>query len=200
MTSKAIKSATKAIKNAPPECSRPPRRIGYARVSTEGQNLDLQLDALRKAGCDLVYADHGVSGMKASRPEFDKAMAALHAGDTLVVWKLDRMSRSLRHLVDIVEELRQRGCQFECITDAIDTSSAMGQFTFHIMAAMAQLERSLISERTLAGLDAARARGQRLGRPAGSKKGHRRGSRRNVVRVRSSFARQFMRAVCKLAA
>ena len=145
--------------------ARTPRKIGYARVSTPEQRLDLQLEALRQAGCDAIYADHGVSGAKRSRPEFDQAIAALGQGDTLVVWKLDRMSRSLRDLVDIMELLRTRGCHFECITDRIDTTSAMGQFTFHIMAAMAELERSLISERTKAGLAEARRRGQGLGRP-----------------------------------
>ena len=196
MASDAIKSARKDTKYDKREAGEaPPRRIGYARVSTEGQNLDLQLNALREARCDLIFADHGVSGVKTRRPEFDKAMAMLGAGDTLVVWKLDRMSRSLRHLVDIVEGLRLRGCQFECITDAIDTSSAMGQFTFHIMAAMAELERSLISERTLAGLAAARARGQRLGRP---KKGHRRNHRMYYSPMQSVFARQFEGAVAAI--
>lgn len=147
------------------QASREPRKIGYARVSTREQNLDLQLQALREAGCARIYADHGISGAKRHRLEFDRALKSLRAGDVLVVWKLDRMSRSLRDLVDIMELLRRKGAHFECITDRIDTTSAMGQFTFHIMAAMAELERSLISERTKAGLEAARRRGSRLGRP-----------------------------------
>lgn len=191
MTPHAIKSARKDTKYDKKGADSMPRRIGYARVSTEGQRLDLQVTALEQAGCDHIFADHGVTGARRNRPEFDKAMAMLAAGDTLVIWKLDRMSRSLRHLVDIVEELRLRGCHFECVTDAIDTSSAMGQFTFHIMAAMAELERSLISERTLAGLAAARARGQRLGRP---KKGHRRHLRTRLGHRTMRLAERFRAA------
>ena len=146
-----------------------PRKIGYARVSKADQHLDLQIIALKDAGCDRIYADHGVSGTKRHRPEFDKALKALRPDDILVVWKLDRMSRSLRDLVDLMEELRTRQCHFECLSDKIDTTSAMGQFTFHIMAALAELERSLISERTKAGLEAARQRGVKLGRPQKSR-------------------------------
>ncbi|MCJ2187887.1 recombinase family protein [Novosphingobium beihaiensis] len=139
--------------------------IGYARVSKIDQNLDLQLDALRAEGCEAIYADHGVSGAKRKRPEFDKALNALRAGDTLVVWKLDRMSRSLRDLLDIVEEIHGRDAHFKCITDQIDTTNPMGEFFFHILASLAHFERRLISERTKAGLEAARKRGVRLGRP-----------------------------------
>ncbi len=142
-----------------------PRKIGYARVSTADQRLDLQLDALREAGCDPIFADEGLSGAKRNRLEFDRAIAALREHDTLVVWKIDRMSRSLRHLVDIMDELTKRGCHFESLTDKIDTSTPMGLFTYNLLGSIAQLERSLISERTKAGLSAARKRGVRLGRP-----------------------------------
>ncbi|MCD1624332.1 recombinase family protein [Citromicrobium bathyomarinum] len=142
-----------------------PRKIGYARVSRADQRLDLQLDALREAGCDPIFADEGLSGAKRNRPEFDQAIAALREHDTLVVWKIDRMSRSLRHLVDIMDDLTQRGCHFESLTDKIDTSTPMGLFTYNLLGSIAQLERSLISERTKAGLESARKRGVRLGRP-----------------------------------
>lgn len=177
-----MKKARKDIGNSGVTDEGRPRRIGYIRVSKDDQRLSLQLDAMRRARCDLIFPEHGVSGAKGKRPEFDKAMAALRPGDTLVVWKLDRMGRSLRHLVDVMQAIEARGAHFECITDAIDTSTAMGKFFFHVMAALAQLERELISERTRAGLEAARARGKRLGRP---KKGH----RRIVVRV-SKWRRQ----------
>ncbi len=141
------------------------RRIGYARVSTEEQNLNAQLDALTASGCDLVFQDLGVSGAAKKRPGLDKALDALGKGDTLVVWRLDRLGRSLPHLVSIIEQFGQRGIEFQSLTEAIDTHSAGGRLLFHIMAAMAEFERSLISERTRAGMRAAKARGQRLGRP-----------------------------------
>ncbi|MEH6717111.1 recombinase family protein [Parasphingorhabdus flavimaris] len=141
------------------------RKIGYARVSCAEQRLDLQLNALKKHGCDKVYADHGLSGARKKRPELDAALSALVEGDSLVVWKLDRISRSIRDLFTITDDLNNRGCSFESLTDNIDTSSAMGEFFFHVLAAISQLERGIISERTKAGLEAARQRGVRLGRP-----------------------------------
>ncbi|TCG09273.1 DNA resolvase [Paraburkholderia steynii] len=139
-------------------------RIGYARVSTDDQNLDLQLAALKKADCDDIFTDQGVSGARFSRPGLEQAMAALSKGDTLVVWRLDRLGRSLTKLVELVDALGARGVQFVSLTECIDTTSPGGTFLFHIMAALAQFERSLIGERTRAGMVAAKARGQHVGR------------------------------------
>lgn len=138
-------------------------KIGYARVSTGDQNLDLQRDALGAAGCDRVFEDM-VSGTSRERPGLDAAFAALHAGDTLVTWRLDRLGRSLSHLIALVAELDRRGCGLVSLTEAIDTGSASGKLLFHIMGALAEFERALISERTKAGLAARRSRGQHLGR------------------------------------
>ncbi|MFP3554923.1 recombinase family protein [Paraburkholderia sp. SIMBA_049] len=139
-------------------------RIGYARVSTDDQNLDLQLAALMKADCDDIFTDQGVSGARFSRPGLERTMAALSKGDTLVVWRLDRLGRSLTKLVELVDALGARGVQFVSLTECIDTTSPGGTFLFHIMAALAQFERSLIGERTRAGMVAAKARGQHVGR------------------------------------
>lgn len=139
------------------------QRIGYARVSTDDQNLDLQRDALQKAGCALIY-EEAVSGKSADRPELEQCRKALRAGDTLVVWRLDRLGRSLPDLVQIVAELEQRGIAFESLTEKIETSSAAGKLVFHVFAALAEFERNLIRERTHAGLAAARARGRKGGR------------------------------------
>src|SRR6266545_4006100 len=142
--------------------------IGYARVSTNGQELQLQLDALKKAGVAKadIYTDKA-SGSKTARPGLERCLQALQPGDTLLVWRLDRLGRSLRHLIDLVEDLRQRGVGFKSICDgAIDTTTASGEFIFHIFTALAQFERRLIQERTNAGLAAARARGRNGGRPA----------------------------------
>ena len=138
-------------------------RIGYARVSTDDQMLDLQLDALTTSGCDPVYQET-VSGKSAVRPELAQCLKALRAGDVLVVWRLDRLGRSLSDLVRIVSELEQRGIGFESLTEKIDTTSATGKLTFHVFAALAEFERNIIRERTKAGLDAARARGRTGGR------------------------------------
>ncbi|WP_439854772.1 recombinase family protein [Pseudomonas yamanorum] len=139
--------------------------IGYARVSTEEQNLDLQTQALQKLGCDKIYSDFGVSGATSSRQGLDQAMARLKSGDKLVVWRLDRLGRSLNHLVQLLETLGRRNVRFHSITEHIDTSSSGGRLVFHMMAALAEFERSLISERTRAGIAAARARGKPIGRP-----------------------------------
>ena len=139
-------------------------QIGYARVSTADQNLDLQLDALRAAGCEKIYEDH-VSGTMTSRPGLKQAMAALRAGDTLTVWRLDRLGRSLAHLISVVEELRQRQIGFRTIGESLDTTSAGGRLVFHIMGSLAEFERSLIVERTQAGIKSAQARGVHCGRP-----------------------------------
>ncbi len=140
-------------------------RIGYARVSTEEQNLDLQIDALRGAGCDSIFADQGISGAKINRPGLAEALHTLKAGDTLIVWKLDRLGRSLRDLISVMSDLDRSSIRFVSLTESIDTQTSTGRFTFHMIAALAEFERSLISERTRAGLESARRRGSRLGRP-----------------------------------
>lgn len=137
--------------------------IGYARVSTGDQNLDLQERALRDAGVAEIFTDC-VSGAAATRPGLDRALAALSRGDVLVVWRLDRLGRSLPHLISVVTELGERGVGFRSISDSIDTTTAQGRLVFHMMGALAEFERALISERTQAGLRAAKARGERLGR------------------------------------
>lgn len=139
-------------------------KIGYARVSTDDQNLDLQLEALKAAGCAQVFTDHGVSGSTFSRPGLDEILRTLTAGDTLVVWRLDRLGRSIQKLIELVETLGKEEIQFVSITECIDTTSAGGTLLFHIMAALAQFERSLIGERTRAGMRAAKARGKHIGR------------------------------------
>lgn len=137
--------------------------IGYVRVSTNDQNTVLQRDALERSGCELIFEDK-ISGKTAERPGLKKLFKRLSPGDTLIVWKLDRLGRSMRHLVVLVEELRQRSVNFRSLTDSIDTSTPMGRFFFHIMGALAEMERELIIERTRAGLAAARAKGRIGGR------------------------------------
>ena len=137
--------------------------IGYVRVSTNDQNTDLQRNALVCAGCEQIFEDK-LSGTKTDRPGLKRALKRLQKGDTLVVWKLDRLGRSMRNLVLLVDELRQRGIHFKSLTDSIDTSSPMGRFIFHIMSALAEMERELIVERTRAGLAAAREKGRIGGR------------------------------------
>ena len=139
-------------------------RLGYARVSTDDQNLDLQRDALAQAGCRQVYEEKA-SGKGADRPELDHVLADLRPGDTLVVWRLDRLGRNLADLVRIVSELRNKGVGFESLTERIDTVTATGELVFHLFASLAQFERNLIRERTRAGLASARARGRKGGRP-----------------------------------
>lgn len=139
--------------------------IGYARVSTEEQNPASQLDALRKADCIRIFVDEGISGVTTSRPALDQALAALRPGDVLVVWKLDRLGRSLSHLIEITGRLAAQGIGFRSLSEAIDTTTASGRLLFHIMGALAEFERALISERTRAGMAAAKARGARVGRP-----------------------------------
>ena len=138
--------------------------IGYARVSTDDQKLDLQMDALHSAGCNEIYQDVA-SGAKVQRSGLDKAIQYIRTGDTLVVWKLDRLGRSLKHLIDVVNDLNTRGVFFKSIRENIDTSNSGGKLTFHLFGALAEFERDIISERTRAGLAAARARGRVGGRP-----------------------------------
>lgn len=137
--------------------------IGYARVSTQDQNLDLQTEALTKAGCEKIFNDK-ISGSRAERPGLTKALEMLREGDTLVVWKLDRLGRSVKNLVDLVGELHQQGIQFKSLTDAIDTGTPSGRFFFHVMASLAEMERELTVERTRAGLEVARQLGRKGGR------------------------------------
>ena len=139
------------------------KRIGYARVSTDDQNLDLQRDALTKAGCEVIY-EETASGKSSQRIELEHCRKALRSGDTLVVWRLDRLGRSLSDLVNIIGELEREGITFESLSEKIDTGSASGKLQFHVFAALAEFERNLIRERTLAGLTAARARGRVGGR------------------------------------
>ncbi|MFU0945220.1 recombinase family protein [Kluyvera ascorbata] len=138
-------------------------QVGYVRVSTNDQNTALQRDALERSGCKLIFEDK-ISGKTSDRPGLKKLLKSLSPGDTLVVWKLDRLGRSMRHLVVLVEELRQRSVNFQSLTDSIDTSTPMGRFFFHVMGALAEMERELIVERTRAGLAAARAEGRIGGR------------------------------------
>jgi DNA invertase Pin-like site-specific DNA recombinase len=134
--------------------------IGYARVSTSDQKLNLQRDALKAAGCTRIFVDRGVSGATNQRPGLARALAFLKPGYTLIVWKLDRLGRSLAHLVHTIAELGERGVNFRSLSDPIATESAGGRLILHIMAALAEFERSLNSERTRAGLEAAKRRGQ----------------------------------------
>jgi DNA invertase Pin-like site-specific DNA recombinase len=145
------------------------RLIGYARVSTEEQSLDLQLDALKAAGCDKVFVEKA-SGGDRNRPELAKALSFVRAGEVFCVYKLDRAGRSLLHLLEIVEDLKSRSVGFKSVNEAIDTTTAAGNMLFQIMGAFAEFERSVIRERTLAGLAAARARGRIGGRPKGPRK------------------------------
>jgi DNA invertase Pin-like site-specific DNA recombinase len=138
--------------------------IGYARVSTQDQTLNLQLDALKKADCFKIFTDT-ISGTKAERRGLTEALGFLRSGDTLVVWRLDRLGRSLRHLIDTITALQERGIGFKSLTENIDTTTSGGKLIFHIFGALAEFERDIIRERTQAGLTAARARGRVGGKP-----------------------------------
>jgi len=138
--------------------------IGYARVSTHDQNLDLQKDALEKAGCEKIHVEKA-SGKSSNRPELRKVMNYLREGDTLVVWRLDRLGRSMKHLVELVTQMDEKEIGFRSLTEAMDTSTSGGKLIFHIFGALAEFERNLIQERTQAGLAAAKARGRIGGRP-----------------------------------
>lgn len=140
-------------------------KIGYARVSTEEQNLNLQVDALEESGCERIFKDEGISGATNHRKGFEEALKAIKPGDTLMVWKLDRLGRSLQHLISVIENLGANGIGFRSLSEAIDTTTAGGKLVFHIFGALAEFERGLIGERTRAGLMSAKKRGRRLGRP-----------------------------------
>lgn len=137
--------------------------VGYARVSTQDQNADLQEDALSGAGCEKVFTDKA-SGAQADRPQLEAALSYLREGDVLVVWRLDRLGRSLKHLITVVSDLEDRDVGFRSLTESIDTTTSAGKLIFHVFAALAEFERDLIRERTKSGLEAARARGRKGGR------------------------------------
>ena len=140
------------------------RNFGYARVSTTEQNMDLQITALNAAGCAKILTDEGFSGADFTRPGLTKMLRTLRRGDTLTVWRLDRLGRSLFELLKLVRDLNERGVEFRSLSESLDTSTSAGRLLLHVLASMAEFERSLISERTRAGMAAARARGSRIGR------------------------------------
>jgi len=140
-------------------------KIGYARISTADQKLNLQIDALTKAGCEKIFHDV-VSGSRSERPGLNEALEYIREGDLLVTWRLDRLGRSLKHLIELINELDKRKIGFESLQESINTTTAGGKLVFHVFGAMAEFERSLIQERTKSGLEAARARGRNGGRPS----------------------------------
>lgn len=142
-----------------------PKKVGYARVSRDDQNLDMQKDALSAAGCSLIFEDHGVSGARSSRPGLDAALSAVQTGDTLIVWKLDRLGRSTQHLLGLVTDLTARGIVFVSLRDSLTVAdTGLGKFFLTVLAAIAELERDMIRERTCESLAAKRRRGEPLGR------------------------------------
>ncbi len=143
--------------------------IGYARISTTNQNLDLQIDALKKAGCEKIYQDQ-ISGSAINRPALDELIQDIRKDDVLVIWKLDRLGRSFKDLITLVNNLLERGVGLKSLNDPIDTTTAQGRLIFNIFGSLAEFERERIRERTLAGLEAARLRGKKGGRPAGLSK------------------------------
>ncbi|AFK05698.1 Resolvase domain-containing protein (plasmid) [Emticicia oligotrophica DSM 17448] len=142
--------------------------LGYARVSTKDQNLDLQIEALKKAGCEKIFQEK-ISGSTKERPELNKMLQHLREGDIIVVWKLDRLGRSIKNIIDLVLELNQKKVIIKGLTDGVDTSTSNGRLFLNVMASLAEYERELIRERTNAGLSSARARGRVGGRPKGLK-------------------------------
>jgi DNA invertase Pin-like site-specific DNA recombinase len=142
-------------------------KYGYARTSTDDQTTALQLAALKRSRCSHVYEDKGLTGARAKRPALSRCLRALRAGDTLIVWKLDRLGRSLRDLITMLDDLRARGVKFHSLTEAIDTATPTGRAMWQMIGVLAELERSLISERTRAGVKAAQRRGVKLGRKPG---------------------------------
>jgi len=140
------------------------KHIGYARISIQEQNITLQTDALKNSGCEKIFVDQ-ITGVSKTRPGLDKAIKALQEGDTLVVWRLDRLGRSLKHLIEIITQLEERNIAFKSLQEAVDTNSSGGKLVFYIFGALAEFERNLIRERTLAGLSAAKVRGKKGGRP-----------------------------------
>jgi DNA invertase Pin-like site-specific DNA recombinase len=144
-------------------------KIGYARVSTKEQKLSLQVDALEKAGCKTVFREK-ITGSTRKRPQLEKMLGQLREGDVVVIWKLDRLGRSLKDLVQLVSEIQEKGAGLLSLNDHIDTTTPQGKLTFHLFAALAEFERGITRERTMAGLASARARGRTGGRPRGLSK------------------------------
>ncbi len=165
--------------------------IGYARVSTHDQNLDLQIDALTKAGCEPIITDNA-SGASKDRPGLAEALERVGEGDVLVVWKLDRLGRSVKQLIETVQGLQERGAEVKCLQDNIDTTTTNGKLFFHIFAALAEFERDMIRDRTKAGLTAARARGRIGGRPTVLDK-----KKMAMVRTLSADRTQSVGDICK---
>lgn len=147
-----------------PMIAAPGRKIGYARVSTKDQRLRMQRDGLNAAGCDLIFEDHGVSGKESSRSGLDAMLAELLAGDTVVVFKLDRLGRSVLHLADLLVRFQKDGIHFCSLSEGINTTTPGGKLVYHLFSAFAEFQRDIIVENTMAGLDAARKNGARLGR------------------------------------
>ncbi len=143
----------------------PGKRIGYARVSTQGQKLDMQLDGLSQINCDHIYSDHGVSGATNTRPGLDEALASLKSGDVFIVFKLDRLGRSVLFLADLLTRFHNEGIHFYSMSEGINTTTPGGKLIFHVFAAVAEFQRDLIRENTIHGIEAARARGKQIGRP-----------------------------------
>jgi len=141
-------------------------KIGYARISNKEQNLNLQIEAFEKAGCEIIFKET-ISGVPKVRPELDKMIAQFRKGDQLIVWRLDRLGRSIKHIIDLVLSLSEEGIIIKGLTDGVDTSTINGRLFLNIMASLAEYERELIRERTKAGLESARARGRMSGRPKG---------------------------------
>ena len=164
-------------------------KVGYARVSTSDQNLDLQIRALKATGCDTIFRDEGVSAVASVRPQFALALESLRRGDTLVIWKMDRAFRSLIHALNVLEDLEQRGVEFQSLTDQIDTRTAMGRFVYQVRNAFSELERAIISERTRAGMAAAVARGAVIGRPRKLTTDQINRARRDIDRGRKTVVR-----------
>lgn len=146
-------------------CTSSPRKLGYARVSTREQNIRMQCDALIAAGCDLLFDDQGVSGKHEHRPGLDAMLAELRSGDMVVVFSLDRLGRSVLHLADMLVRFRQDGVHFHALNEGINTATPGGKLVFHVFSAVAEFQREIIVENTLAGLESARRQGTRLGRP-----------------------------------
>jgi len=144
-------------------------KIGYARVSTQDQKLELQLDDLKKYGCETIFKEK-MSGKNKTRPQLTRMIDQLRKGDVVVVWKLDRLGRSLKDLIELVSSFREKGVEFVSLKDGIDTGTATGRFTFNIFASLAEFEREIIRERTMAGLEAAKTRGRKGARPKGISK------------------------------
>jgi len=182
---------TKGLKGHPYSLGEAMALVGYARVSTDDQTTAAQLDALRAAGCSEIFEEKA-SGASRARPELARTLARLGRGDTLVIWKLDRLGRSLSHLLEVIEELRGRGCHFRCLTSPIDTASPHGTLVLQMLGAVAEYERSLIRERTRAGLKAAKSRGRVGGNPA-LKRGDKEAARRLSDRQRQLYLAELTR-------